>query len=88
MEGNKAEVTASCVDQEWFCGYKVELFDDLKSNVTIPGNNGLSVHFEGTNLIVYVHGADEAAAPVLVNAHYDSVSTGYGKLHSFIMILG
>jgi hypothetical protein len=76
IDENKADV--QCADGAWYCGYEVELFDDMKSNVTIPGRNGLNVHFEGTNIIVYIHGKDEAAAPVLVNAHYDSVSTGYG----------
>lgn len=85
MEHNKVEFlkTTACADKTddaWNCGYQVELFDDMKSNVTIGGGRGgLNVYFEGTNIIVYVHGTDDAEAPVLVNAHYDSVSTGYGK---------
>ncbi|RPB00747.1 hypothetical protein L873DRAFT_739343 [Choiromyces venosus 120613-1] len=65
----------------------VELFDDgipgkAGSNVTFvgAGRQDLTVYFEGTNIIVYIHGerpADELS-PVLVSAHYDSVSTGYG----------
>lgn len=30
--------------------------------------------------MVYIHGSDKTLSPVLVNAHYDSVSTGYGRL--------
>ncbi|KAG0124258.1 hypothetical protein HOY82DRAFT_494226 [Tuber indicum] len=65
----------------------VDLFDDgipgkPGSNVTFvgAGSEDLTVYFEGTNIIVYIHGerpADELS-PVLVSAHYDSVSTGYG----------
>ncbi|KAI9852364.1 MAG: hypothetical protein M1838_000886 [Thelocarpon superellum] len=53
---------------------------------------GQSVYFEGTNIIVYIRGSEDSPedwwtennrmlnghAGVLVNAHYDSVSTGYG----------
>ncbi|KAJ9354149.1 putative zinc metalloprotease [Paecilomyces variotii] len=52
----------------------------------------LGVYFEGTNIIVYIRGSEdskdkwwddpegepEGKGGVLVNAHYDSVSTGYG----------
>ncbi|PWW74989.1 hypothetical protein C7212DRAFT_345614 [Tuber magnatum] len=73
----------------------VDLFDDgipgkPGSNVTFVGAGredltvlhppAFLVYFEGTNIIVYIHGdrpADELS-PVLVSAHYDSVSTGYG----------
>ncbi|KAB8343189.1 hypothetical protein FH972_022779 [Carpinus fangiana] len=59
------------------------------STLTAP----LSVYFEGTNIMVYVRGTEESDIPwwrggsleppdhkraVLVNAHYDSVSTGFG----------
>lgn len=77
----------------------VYLFDDQVSNLTssTPGVNptigGVSVYFEGANIITYIRGAnddnnqwwkDEDGNPssrhgVLVNAHYDSVSTGYGS---------
>ena len=57
------------------------------SNKSVTG-----VYFEGTNIIVYIRGSEDdtenwwdepEGAPkgkggVLVNAHYDSVSTGYG----------
>lgn len=53
--------------------------------------SGLGVYFEGTNIIVYVRGSEDdgddwwtvprkpqGKGGVLVNAHYDSVSTGFG----------
>ncbi|KAI4089366.1 MAG: hypothetical protein L6R37_008055 [Teloschistes peruensis] len=78
------------------------VFSDVTSNVTFSregkkGNAtagrepGLSVYFEGTNIIVYICGSEDGdedwwingreppeTGGVLVNAHYDSVSTGYG----------
>ena len=58
-----------------------------------PGGSP-SVYFEGTNIIVYIRGSDDGNSDwwqnagtskrakqkrgVLVNAHYDSVSTGFG----------
>ncbi|KAI5804295.1 hypothetical protein EDC01DRAFT_413160 [Geopyxis carbonaria] len=65
---------------------EVEVVDDLDSNVfstvgaVVAGTNapGLSVYFEGTNIMVYIKGENRELSPVLVNAHYDSVSTGYG----------
>ena len=77
------------------------VFSDLTSNVTfsMPGrgsngshrNAGMSVYFEGTNIIVYIRGSEDGdedwwrankkppgKGGVLVNAHYDSVSTGFG----------
>ena len=74
------------------------VFDDNISNLTFssPGStstvSGVSVYFEGTNIIVYVQGTDDedtrwwedpkgkpgSKRGVLVNAHYDSVSTGFG----------
>ena len=76
----------------------VVIFNDLLSNVT--GSRGsTSVYFEGTNIIVYVRGSqdDKGAwwntkkAPdssgVLVNAHYDSVATGFGATDDGIGIV-
>ena len=74
------------------------LFNDDKSNLSFssPGSTtasgyGISVHFEGTNIIVYIPGSEDdttewwtnttcgpSSFGVLVNAHYDSVSTGFG----------
>lgn len=69
----------------------VFIFDDLTSNLTsVDGRTG--VYFEGTNILVYVRGWEDkkenwwevpgrvpaGKGGVLVNAHYDSVSTGYG----------
>ncbi|KAL8939157.1 MAG: hypothetical protein Q9216_003511 [Gyalolechia sp. 2 TL-2023] len=52
---------------------------------------GVSTYFEGTNIVVYIRGSEDGdqdwwntgqeppeKGGVLVNAHYDSVSTGYG----------
>ncbi|KAJ9607567.1 hypothetical protein H2200_007645 [Cladophialophora chaetospira] len=76
----------------------VYVFEDNTSNLTfssagIAGTSGVSVYFEGTNVIVYVPGKEDDASQwwqdpdgkpntrnaVLVNAHYDSVSTGFGS---------
>ena len=78
------------------------VFSDMTSNATfsIEGRKindtsesepGVSVYFEGTNIIVYIRGSEDGdedwwntgqeppeKGGVLVNAHYDSVSTGYG----------
>jgi hypothetical protein len=74
------------------------VFEDNISNLTFssPGStstvSGVSVYFEGTNIVVYVRGTDDEETKwwedpkgkpenkrgVLVNAHYDSVSTGFG----------
>lgn len=80
----------------------VVVFSDLISNVTTstegrPGDAGsarepgISVYFEGTNIIVYIRGSEDddgdwwhgnkkpqRLGGVLINAHYDSVSTGFG----------
>ncbi|RHZ49111.1 M28 family metallopeptidase [Aspergillus thermomutatus] len=71
----------------------VFVFDDTQSNLTFSGRgSGLGVYFESTNIIVYIrgweedkerwwedpHGRPAGKGGVLVNAHYDSVSTGYG----------
>jgi hypothetical protein len=79
---------------------RIHIFSDLSSNLTFssPGSvvgagaSGLSVYFEGTNIIVYIRGSEDGDdnwwkdpngkpsndGGVLVNAHYDSVSTGFG----------
>ncbi|GFG11162.1 probable zinc metalloprotease NFIA_018760 [Aspergillus udagawae] len=71
----------------------VFVFDDTQSNLTFSGrDSGLGVYFESTNIMVYIrgweedrerwwedpHGRPAGKGGVLVNAHYDSVSTGYG----------
>ncbi|KAL6705238.1 hypothetical protein ACN47E_007198 [Coniothyrium glycines] len=72
---------------------RVYVLDDNTANVTYS-NGATSVYFEGTNIIVAIRGSDDdepivtnrTALParrrnnggVLVNAHYDSVSSGYG----------
>ncbi|KAF9870773.1 peptidase family m28 family [Colletotrichum karsti] len=75
-------------------GPLVTIFDDKISNVSYAtgAGQGTGVYFEATNQLVYIRGTededgewwknDEGRAigkgGVLVNAHYDSVSTGYG----------
>ncbi|KAI4149699.1 MAG: hypothetical protein L6R39_002442 [Caloplaca ligustica] len=78
------------------------VFSDITSNVTFSSEGrkrtsdagreaGVSVYFEGTNIIVYIRGSEDGTGDwwvtgkdppekggVLVNAHYDGVSTGYG----------
>ena len=74
----------------------VVVFSDITSNLTFSSsgrenNAGISIYFEGTNIIVYIRGFEDEEGDwwskrgkpqgkggVLVNAHYDSVSTGYG----------
>ncbi|KAL2794403.1 hypothetical protein BJX66DRAFT_325340 [Aspergillus keveii] len=69
----------------------VFIFDDTRSNLTFSRDN-LAVYFEGTNILVYIRGEEDgldewwetpngrpkSKGGVLVNAHYDSVSTGFG----------
>ncbi|KAJ9658181.1 hypothetical protein H2198_003886 [Neophaeococcomyces mojaviensis] len=77
----------------------VYVFDDQVSNLTSSTSSvskqtgGISVYFEGTNIITYIRGKEddktewwkkEDGKPaerrgVMVNAHYDSVSTGFGS---------
>lgn len=64
---------------------KVTIFNDIQSNLTFSAGQ-TSTYFEGTNIIVYVRGTSDGpdgwrthkGSGVMVNAHYDSVSTGYG----------
>ncbi|CAE7194976.1 hypothetical protein CFE70_007493 [Pyrenophora teres f. teres 0-1] len=69
-------------------GSQVEIIDDLTSNATFS-SGATSVYFEGTNIIVAIRGSEDDEpfnstdrrpnnGGVLVNAHYDSVSSGYG----------
>lgn len=56
----------------------VVVYNDMKANLTYS-NSDITVYFEGTNIIVHVVGDNEDdRSGVLVNAHYDSVATGYG----------
>jgi hypothetical protein len=67
---------------------QVIIEDDTISNASFSLGS-TSVYFEGTNIIVAIRGSDDDEpynsterrpenGGVLVNAHYDSVSTGYG----------
>lgn len=67
--------------------HQVHIIDDNISNATFSSGS-TSVYFEGTNIIVAIRGSeddepfdwnrDAGNGGVLVNAHYDSVSSGYG----------
>lgn len=73
-------------------GVMVQVVDDTVSNITFAAEvKGVTVYYEGTNFMVIVKGMKSVVADdkeeekekgrlgaVLVNAHYDSVSTGYG----------
>ncbi len=74
----------------------VVVFSDTISNASFSESGrdetpGISVYFEGTNIIVYIRGSDDdpeewyskgkkpqGKGGVLVNAHYDSVPLGFG----------
>jgi hypothetical protein len=67
---------------------QVDVLNDLTSNATFSSGS-TSVYFEGTNIIVTIRGSEDDEpfnatdrrpdnGGVLVNAHYDSVSSGYG----------
>ncbi|KAF2403555.1 putative zinc metalloprotease [Trichodelitschia bisporula] len=61
----------------------VHIYNDLTTNLTFSSRDSdLSVAYTGTNIIVYIRGTEDGKpdgkAPVLVNAHYDSVPSGYG----------
>lgn len=83
----------------------VVVFSDVISNVSFssPGSDGkpgMSVYFEGTNIIIYIRGSEEdeegswwlndetpEKGGVLVNAHYDSVSTAFGATDDGVGII-
>ncbi|KAG8534054.1 uncharacterized protein KY384_000897 [Bacidia gigantensis] len=67
---------------------------------TSSTRSGYSTYFEGTNIIVYIRGSEDDPADgwmhqqkapgqggVLVSAHYDSVSTGYGATDDGVGII-
>ena len=74
----------------------VVVFSDTISNASFSESGrddapGISVYFEGTNIIVYIRGSEDdpndwyakgkkpqGKGGVLVNAHYDSVPLGFG----------
>jgi hypothetical protein len=79
--------TGTGLSNEAIADAPVVIFNDLHSNLSFH-NGAVSTYFEGTNIIVYIrgeqdgpddwHSGPESRGGVLVNAHYDSVSTGYG----------
>lgn len=85
LRNNK--IGTGAIEGEWEGnGVSVKVVDDVVSNITFAAESkGVSVYYEGTNLIVIVKGSEgaeveeqESLGAVLVNSHYDSVSTGYG----------
>lgn len=69
---------------------QVTVFSDTTSNASFSSGS-TCVYFEGTNIIVYIRGSEDdpedwwlsgkvpkGKGGVLLNAHYDSVSTGLG----------
>ena len=70
----------------------VHIFNDVTSNLTFSSSNSsLSVAHTGLNIIVYIRGTEDEPGDwwktdagsgetygVLINAHYDSVPSGYG----------
>ena len=63
------------------------VIDDNTSNIHFRGSGHTSVYFEGTNIAVAIKGTREDLSPVLVNAHYDSVSTGYGATDDGVAVV-
>ncbi|KAH0441677.1 peptidase family m28 family [Colletotrichum camelliae] len=86
------ETSTSPVDKTASQGPRVTLFDDTISNISYNADGRTGVYFESTNKLVYIRGTEDedgewwkrdegrkiGKGGVLVNAHYDSVSTGYG----------
>jgi len=70
----------------------VHIYNDMKSSLVFGSNDSaLAIAFTGENIIVYIRGSededgmwweddgsDNGKGGVLVNAHYDSVPSGYG----------
>ena len=71
----------------------VVVYDDLSSNLTFSRPGATSTYFESSNIIVYIEGSNNPHSQasrqakflnavddscILVNAHFDSVSTGFG----------
>ena len=69
------------------------IFDDSKTNLMYSSNDSaISIAFTGTNIMVYIRGTQDQEGPwwediegldhkkygTMVNAHYDSVASGYG----------
>ncbi|KAJ5678996.1 hypothetical protein N7462_007240 [Penicillium macrosclerotiorum] len=91
IEAIKREVASTELALEDESRPDVFVFDDMISNLT-SFDKRTGVYFEGTNILVYIRGWEDkkenwwetpgkspaGKGGVLVNAHYDSVSTGYG----------
>ncbi|KAK6525328.1 hypothetical protein TWF694_005471 [Orbilia ellipsospora] len=69
---------------------KTELVTDDDVNVFYLGRSGVSIYFESTNIIVKVEGKGQfegEIGDVLVNAHYDSVSTAPGATDDGVAVV-
>ncbi|EPX73515.1 aminopeptidase [Schizosaccharomyces octosporus yFS286] len=57
----------------------VTVIDDLYTNITFELDNKSDlVYFEGNNILIHFQGKNRQRLPILLSAHYDSVSTGKG----------
>ncbi|TIA78747.1 putative zinc metalloprotease [Aureobasidium pullulans] len=78
----------------------VTVFDKDTSNITYTDPRGYTVYYESNNIMVYVRGAQDSQdewwlnktkydgpGGVLVNAHFDSVSTGFGATDDGVGII-
>jgi len=65
------------IDRNGVGGIRAEIINDKQTNVIFPQGR-LSIYFESLNIIVVVHGREDLKGKVLVNAHFDSVSTAPG----------
>ncbi|KAH0073560.1 endoplasmic reticulum metallopeptidase 1, partial [Aureobasidium melanogenum] len=89
LDANKVEWKEAA--QHTNAALPVTVFDRDFSNVTYTDPRDYTVYYESNNIMVYVRGAQDSddewwlnkttySGPggVLVNAHFDSVSTGFG----------
>ncbi|KAG9656705.1 endoplasmic reticulum metallopeptidase 1, partial [Aureobasidium melanogenum] len=89
LDANKVEWKEAA--QHTKAALPVTVFDRDVSNVTYTDSRDYTVYYESNNIMVYVRGAEDSedewwlnkttySGPggVLVNAHFDSVSTGFG----------
>lgn len=57
----------------------ITVIDDTLTNITFEStDNDTLTYFEGDNILVKFEGKSKDLFPILLSAHFDSVSTGYG----------